>query len=95
MRQTGILPTLLLSATGEGGQATDYIGSEYGAMRLYRRPNFPQLQRVQLNHVFFSKPLLRIINSRSLEATCVLGVIGFRMDTPIYITVLEYAGGRS
>ena len=41
MRQTGILPTLLLSATGEGGQATDYIGSEYGAMRLYRRPNFP------------------------------------------------------
>lgn len=39
MRRTDILPGILPSVMGGGGQAIDYTGWEYGAMHWYRRPS--------------------------------------------------------
>ena len=61
MHQTDILPVLLLSATGEEGQATDYIGSEYGAMHWYRKPNVPSFhQAVVAGDIVHSYPFRQI-----------------------------------
>ena len=62
---------------------------------IFRLITWLKLQRIQLYHIFFSKSLLRMIDSGKFEASCILRIIRLCMDPPIDVTILKNAGRSS